>query len=153
MIIHTRTYKHFDQGHIVSAKAGSKKMKKSTEDRRRYLEQIRTKEAKNKEQNLKRIPYNKLSDFFGVAGVYFLMQEDTVVYIGETSCIVSRLSQHRQDKEFNGFRMLRVDDETERLRLEKAYIQKHAPKYNIIHNPAISSNKPIIRLREDLSQR
>lgn len=153
MIIHTRKYQHFDQGHIVSAKAGSKKVKKSTEDRRRHLDWIRTKEAQNREQNLKRIPYNKLSDFFGVSGVYFLMHGDTVVYIGETSCIVSRLAQHRQDKEFDGFRMLRIDDEVERLRLEKAYIQKHAPKYNIVHNPAISSKKPILRLKEDLSQR
>lgn len=153
MIIHTRKYKHFDQGHISTAKAGSKKIKESTQDRRRYLDQIRTKEVQNREQNLKRIPYNKLSDFFGVAGVYFLMQGGAVVYIGETSCIVSRLAQHRQDKEFDGFRLLRVDDAQERLRLEKAYIQKHSPRYNIIHNPSIGTAKPVLRLIEDLSQR
>lgn len=152
MIIHTRKTKHFDQGHIVTAKNKSKSVKASTADRRNFLDKIRSKEAKNHEQALLRIPFNKISDFFGVAGVYFLINENRVVYVGETACIMSRLFQHKQDKEFDGFRFIRLEDATERLRLEKAYIQKYAPKHNITHNPNITVPKPIVRFREDLSK-
>jgi hypothetical protein len=152
MIIHTRKYQHFDKGHIQAAKAGSKKVKNSTADRRKYLEQIRSKDTAKARNNLKRIPYNKISDFFGVAGVYFLMQDDALVYVGETSCVITRIMQHRQDKEFNGFRFLRVEDGAERLKLEAVYIRRYSPKYNITHNPSIRTSKPILRLREDLSQ-
>ena len=152
MIIHTRKYKHFDQGHISTAKQKSKKVKTSTEDRRRFLEQIRSKEATGKQHNLKRIPYNKISDFFGVSGIYFLLQGEKLVYVGETSCVITRIMQHQQDKEFDGFRFLRIDNVERRLELEAVYIRRYAPKYNIAHNPTIRTTKPIIRMREDLSQ-
>jgi len=151
MIIHTKKYKHFDKGAITNAKSASKNIKVTTESRKDFLAKIRTKEAKNKEQSLNRIPYNRLSDFFGVAGIYFLLNGYKVVYVGETSCLMSRLGQHKLDKEFDGFRFLREPNPSERLRLEKAYIQKYSPIYNVMHNPDIGNPKPLIRIKEDFS--
>lgn len=153
MIIHTRKYKYFDPAHIKTAKDNSEKVKASTADRKVFLEKIRSKETKEREQNLKRIPYNRLSDYFGIPGIYFLINGDRVVYVGETSCLISRLGQHREDKEFDGFRFLKEPDLNTRLRLEKAYIQKYSPLYNITHNPSIAIRQPIERIKEDLSQR
>jgi len=152
MIIHTRKYKVADLGHRQAAKESSKQHKKTTADRRAFLATVRTRESANKEQAIKRIPYNRLTEFFGVAGVYFLIHEERVVYVGESACIITRLGQHMQDKVFDGFRVISEQDPANRLKLEKAYIQKYSPIYNITHNPSLTTRKPIVRLREDLSQ-
>ena len=152
MILYTKQYKVNERKKKEIGVQNSKSIIQSTEKRKVHLQNIRFKEAKLKEQDFKRIPYNKVSDFFGISGIYFLMQSDLIVYVGETSCLITRLGQHIQDKEFDGFRFLKEPDTMLRLRLEKAYIKKYAPMYNINHNPNIALRAPLIRHRTDLSQ-
>mgnify|MGYP003337786078 CR=1 FL=1 len=73
--------------------------------------------------------------------------------IHDQTLVDERVAQFRDQME--RYRAGRLGEEEFRpLRLQNGlYIQKHAPQYNIVHNPNITSNKPILRLREDLSQR
>lgn len=124
------------------------KRDKYKEDYKKYLE------SKNKLPNhLKRLrDYDRESDkaskhinknkkrkidFFGVSGVYYLIKENKVVYIGESSCIITRLSQHYKEgvKDFDFFYYDRVDSEVKRKSKEKILIKKFRPIYNSTHNP------------------
>jgi len=66
-----------------------------------------------------------------VIGVYFLLQDDEVVYIGKSNDALRRLSQHRAEnqKTFNRVFMVRCQL-VELDRLEALYIDKYRPKYN-----------------------
>lgn len=60
--------------------------------------------------------------------IYFLTLDNDVVYIGKTCIGISRPFSHR-DKEFNGMKLIYVEDEDIDL-LEGEYIAKYKPKYN-----------------------
>ena len=77
------------------------------------------------------------NDFFGVSGVYYLIRGRKVIYIGESSCVYSRLSQHYKEgiKDFDTFAIERVDGEQKRKQYEKRQIQRFRPVCNSVHNP------------------
>tara|TARA_R110000744_G_scaffold87840_3_gene171420 strand:- start:1337 stop:1735 length:399 start_codon:yes stop_codon:yes gene_type:complete len=82
----------------------------------------------------------QVSDFFGISGVYYLLRDNEVVYIGESICIFSRLSQHFKstEKEFNTFKYEKFEgSDLERKRKEAKLIKKYRPVLNFTHNPNI----------------
>lgn len=67
-------------------------------------------------------------------GVYFLLQDDEIVYVGSSTNVNSRLATHigEKRKQFNKIFFFKTANY---IQLEKEYIKKFNPKYNIIHNP------------------
>lgn len=74
-------------------------------------------------------------------GVYFLFNDNDLVYVGESEDIHRRVGQHRKNKEYDSYSFIVQTDPHLRLRLEKAYIEKFNPKYN--KRAGNSSNKRI----------
>jgi hypothetical protein len=149
MIIHTKQFK-------VNEKRKQEKARREFSvdkitDRKAFLETIRTNEKAKHERKLELLPFNDLSNFFGISGVYFLYMGNKLVYVGESVCIITRLMQH-QDKKFDSFKYIFEPDEQRRLKLERQYIKDHAPMYNIVHNPMINGQKSRVVYKTDLSQ-
>lgn len=74
-----------------------------------------------------------------IKGLYFLYQNETLIYIGKSINIVFRIGQHLSDdhKMFNSFKILEVKEsiqDFELLELESAFINKYKPIYNIQKN-------------------
>lgn len=69
--------------------------------------------------------------FAGIAGVYFLLLAGTVVYVGQSSNVYSRLEDHRGKIDFDRWHFVRVEDKRERLRIEREYIQGFRPAVNL----------------------
>lgn len=92
--------------------------------------------ALDKEDALKSNIY-KNTVFFKPA-VYALMRQNRVVYIGETGCLMKRISDHFQEKkkEFDGFKILRhhAKKTQERKYYEELFIRKYKPFYNKTHS-------------------
>ena len=61
--------------------------------------------------------------------VYFLLQGDEVVYVGQTTRGLQRVYQHILTKNFNKIYIIEVDEE-ELDYQEDFYIDKYKPKYN-----------------------
>lgn len=66
-----------------------------------------------------------------VCGIYFLLLNDEVVYVGQSTDVLRRFSQHRQEgtKEFNRVYIVQCQP-VELERLEAMYIDKYRPKHN-----------------------
>jgi hypothetical protein len=62
-------------------------------------------------------------------GVYFLIQDDEIVYVGQSKDVYRRIGVHFADKVFNRTYVLKAN-ESDLLWLEGMYIQKLKPKYN-----------------------
>jgi predicted GIY-YIG superfamily endonuclease len=62
--------------------------------------------------------------------IYFLFQDDKLIYIGKTTSLFSRLSGHKGDKRFNYISILEVSKE-EYKETEIYYINKYKPECNI----------------------
>lgn len=77
------------------------------------------------------------NNFFGLSGVYFLIKDNKIVYVGESSCIFSRISQHYKEeiKNFDFFHYELYEGEINRKQKERKYIKKFRPIYNFTHNP------------------
>jgi len=80
----------------------------------------------------------------GQSFVYFLMDNDQVVYIGSSINVVLRVQTHYQDRIFGtAFFPGKIFDkaliyaavEFSYQNIEKEYIHKFQPKYNVQHNP------------------
>jgi len=65
-------------------------------------------------------------------GVYFLLADDEIVYVGQSVDVKKRLKQHADysEKTFNRFFFVQCD-RLELNKLEAYYILKFRPKYNI----------------------
>lgn len=74
------------------------------------------------------IKYCKVTNVF----IYFLCENDNVVYVGQTKCGLSRPYAHK-DKKFDEIKIL-LCDENELDFLEDKYIKKYKPKYNKVPN-------------------
>lgn len=75
---------------------------------------------------------------FNSACIYMLYDDKELVYIGETICFITRLSQHIKEgnKKFDSFKIrYYLENDKYRKNEEKRMIKKFKPKYNIIHNP------------------
>tara|TARA_R100001224_G_C3992463_1_gene139751 strand:+ start:26 stop:532 length:507 start_codon:yes stop_codon:yes gene_type:complete len=67
------------------------------------------------------------------SGVYFLLQKQIVVYVGQSRNPLSRIGQHTKDssKVFNGVKILPCDtDKTTLTKIEDRMIAALRPKYN-----------------------
>lgn len=62
--------------------------------------------------------------------VYGLFQDSNLVYIGKSTNLHLRLSQHARDKEFNSYSYIEVDTEKEMGELESILIMFCKPYYN-----------------------
>lgn len=69
--------------------------------------------------------------FFKITGIYFLWRNNKIVYIGESTCIISRVMQHKSNKKFDrfSFKIFNGSNEERRER-EQALIFLHKPVYN-----------------------
>jgi excinuclease UvrABC nuclease subunit len=67
--------------------------------------------------------------------IYFLLSGNEIVYIGKSMCGFARIYKHVTDKtkSFTHYYYHSVPEEYITL-LEKQYIKKFLPKYNIVHN-------------------
>lgn len=79
-------------------------------------------------------------DNFPRCGVYFLMHDDEVVYVGQSVSIDNRIKQHRKDKTFDYAKAVKVDSK-KLLFVESNFINTMKPKYNktVAHETIISS--------------
>ncbi len=83
--------------------------------------------------NEKYIVANKLpikSKFNAEPGVYFLIKEESIIYIGKTNNMSKRLSNHEKLKFCDSVFFLETSD-TEVASLEAEYILKYKPEHNI----------------------
>lgn len=67
---------------------------------------------------------------FYPTGVYFLCQENEVVYVGKSVNVLARISAHRIDKEFDRVFMIPVPEHALNS-VEGALIRVLEPKYNV----------------------
>lgn len=83
--------------------------------------------------------YNPL-EFVGKKGIYFLINEKEIVYVGQSTNIGNRIFSHKNGKKskkqpckkFTHYTFLELDsDYDEFCRVEGHYIIKYRPKYNI----------------------
>lgn len=66
--------------------------------------------------------------------IYFLLQNNDVVYVGQTTQNVLRPFAHK-DKIFNSVAIIyQTEDKDELDKLEEFYIKKYTPKYNKVFN-------------------
>jgi excisionase family DNA binding protein len=65
-----------------------------------------------------------------LCGIYFLINENDVVYIGQSVNIHSRIAQHKNSKTFDKFSYIECE-KSELSHLEVKYIKKFKPKYNL----------------------
>ena len=67
--------------------------------------------------------------------IYFLLQGDEVVYVGQTTQNLIRPFSHK-DKTFDSVAIIYQSEDKEELNvIEEYYIKKYAPKYNRVFNP------------------
>ena len=109
-------------------------------------------ELDNKENDKLNIASIDITDIFGIAGIYFLFKNKELKYIGESACIITRISRHVSSKNFDSFKIhCRESDEKKRKKIEKRLINKHRPVLNITHNNNMSfktldsKNKRVLR--------
>ena len=71
-------------------------------------------------------------NFKGIPGIYFLMNNDELIYIGQSYNIKKRIKRHAWAgfKTFNWFMYLKIEQPWERDLLETLYIEQLQPKYN-----------------------
>jgi hypothetical protein len=66
--------------------------------------------------------------------IYFLIKNEEVVYVGQTSKGVCKIYQHLANKDFDKVYTLWVRDKKELNKLKKFYILKYKPIYNKKYN-------------------
>lgn len=83
--------------------------------------------------------YHRISDFNiswmdykGRFFVYFLMDEDEIIYVGRTRSLYERIVCHKQSYEFNRFGLIEYNTYEESLIEERDWIKYHQPKFNRI---------------------
>jgi hypothetical protein len=87
-----------------------------------------------------------------IIGVYFLIQDSEIVYVGQSTNVMTRLLQHK-NKEWNGWFCVECDME-ELTCLEDHYILKFLPKYNktIFSTDKIPGYTPFKNIKKVYSQ-
>jgi len=65
-----------------------------------------------------------------VRGVYFLIRGDSVMYVGQSICVASRIAQHKKNRDFSRHFVIPVDSREERILLEAEYIYVFRPRWN-----------------------
>ncbi len=105
------------------------------EDRRLAKSEKKAQRFHNHRRELTDKPQQNVIDVFGISGVYFLYKDEKCIYVGESKCIMSRISSHfKSGKDFDKFAYDIVKGKSKRKRMEKRLIKKHRPLWNITHN-------------------
>jgi len=65
-----------------------------------------------------------------VSGVYFLICDNWVVYVGQSAGIGTRINQHLKNKRFDTVSLIEIEGERYRFALESYYIDKLKPMIN-----------------------
>jgi hypothetical protein len=71
----------------------------------------------------------RATDLSELAGVYFLVRNERVVYVGKSLNVYQRVASHRPSKLFDKVSFIRCH-EPDLLRLEAMYISKFNPEFN-----------------------
>lgn len=67
----------------------------------------------------------------GRYSIYFLLLEKEIVYIGQSSRVLGRISKHKQSEmRFDSVAILWCDSKEDAAELERLYIEKFKPKHN-----------------------
>lgn len=83
------------------------------------------------------------------AGVYALLVESEVVYIGQTTNVIRRIGEHAATREFDEYRFIRC--EVDRLaQMERELIRIYRPTWNISQNRDLSDEMKRARARAGL---
>ena len=82
--------------------------------------------------------------------IYFLYDGDDVVYIGQATCLRTRLKSHVKDKTFDrvSFEYCKLSDVLEK---ESSYINQYRPKYNKKDNVEYGREKPLNQKNKEAS--
>lgn len=62
-------------------------------------------------------------------GVYFLLKDNQIVYVGQSMFVASRIANHKKDKDFDSYRVILCYAPL-MGKWERRLIQKFRPKYN-----------------------
>lgn len=65
------------------------------------------------------------------SGVYFLIRDGVIVYVGQSSKVYARIDRHRDTKHFDRIAVLECAA-SDLLRLESIYIKKFKPILNVV---------------------
>lgn len=65
------------------------------------------------------------------SGIYFLIKNSEIVYVGQSVDVYSRMACHRREKEFDRFHIIPCEKE-HLLEIEAKYIAKFNPKLNVL---------------------
>lgn len=78
-----------------------------------------------------------------ICGIYFLLKDDAVVYVGQSISVLTRLGEHKRDqgKDFNRVYVIECPPES-MARLEAMYIDKFKPIYNVSY-PFVDEKAPV----------
>ncbi len=69
-------------------------------------------------------------------GIYFLISQDQVVYVGKTTNFFARMASHTSgEKDFDRIAFVAVAASNLDI-FEREYIARFRPKFNVTHNPA-----------------
>ena len=86
------------------------------------------------DRSLEREILSKKREYFSSVCIYALIQDNEVVYIGQSSDVMGRLSSHKMSaKKFSHFAIVEridTDDKNYVDKVEREYINKLKPKYN-----------------------
>ncbi|WP_431129688.1 hypothetical protein [Flagellimonas flava] len=77
-----------------------------------------------------------------VSGVYFLIREKEIIYIGSGRDVHSRIRMHSKNRRmrFSHYTILEMSKK-KRLLMEKQYIEKFRPLFNFMSNPDYQDGK------------
>lgn len=82
--------------------------------------------------------------------IYFLIDNEEVVYVGQTTNGLARIEVHRRDKQFD--KVYTILCEPENLdHIENSYIMKYQPKYN--KTPNMTESVSIKKVVTDINRR
>jgi len=135
---------------VIIKKVDKKKKVKRNKKKKGYIkieiniDEIREKSAKliDNDKHTKYLidlkPYSELDIFSKssrilpkYSGVYFLINNNSIVYVGKASKISNRLTTHKKSNwGWNQFAYIECKTSLDRDILEKFYIGKYKPKYN-----------------------
>lgn len=77
-----------------------------------------------------------------IKGVYFLSLCESVVYVGKSAHVLSRILQHQKAGiEFDSIRYIAIEDASTRTKVESHWIKKLQPKYNTLLTSRFTGGK------------
>lgn len=71
-----------------------------------------------------------------LCGIYFLCQDEDIVYIGQAKNIGKRIPEHKHTKPHNRAFFLRVHPDN-LASVERFFIKRYRPKFNVKKNPTV----------------